>query len=883
MGNAGVTEGLADPHLTLKATAPRMPRRVLERERLSSTCAQFEDRNAILVNAPGGFGKTSLLGQWRREWTQRGATVAWFTADARDEGPRFVQGLSVAMRQANSGMSSTIHGITPGMDQLDALTGWLADVAESATDTVLVLDDVHALPASTAAHALPYLLHNAPPNLTIAAAGRTRLDLPVHDLLARGRLATLESEQLRLRMEETMALLRGRFGARIDTDTCARLHEITEGWPLGLQLAMSTIERSASLADAMRAIGARSGDVEHFFMECLVRQMPPELSDFLTTISVTDGLTRSLCEALTGSGNAAVMLTRLRKLAPIFLEGENSEWLRIHPLARSFLLRRLQERESTALRELHMRAATWLEQQGMYEAASQQAFAAGEHEWTFDLAERCMYEAVVKGHISRVLDWVSRIPAQAYERRPSMRLACGWALALGSRFAQAVEMVKPLLADPDVPPLKRIEAQCAIATAVYFGDDIDTCAALVEPLAAGLPYGEELLDAIIGNTSTVPAIYAGEPERVRQIVNRQSYTPQYGVEIDVVSAYRYYEIGFSYLWEGRMRLAQDALEPALAMAERRYGRRGVVTALFAGALANAYWYSDRTNDALTVLANRLDVIEQGSPVEAKLWGYSTAARLAALQGDTARAHDLLEQLCSIGAELRMTRLQVGALGERIHLHAQEGHLGACRQLIDRVQAIYPLQDEPRPGRHDALVHLLALRSHANVAIVERAYADAARLLDRAAALASRLQRGIDDVEIKVQRALVSKRLGEADFAATWAEAVSIARSLDLRRVVLDAPTELQALAPGVASEPAGTAPAPPERARAQAANGLLTPKETDVLQLLARSMSNKQIANALGVGDETIKWHVKNLLNKLGGGTRRHAVDRARVLGILMP
>src|SRR6185369_10302710 len=169
---------------------------------------------------------------------------------------------------------------------------------------------------------------------------------------------------------------------------------------------------------------------------------------------------------------------------------------------------------------------------------------------------------------------------------------------------------------------------------------------------------------------------------------------------------------------------------------------------------------------------------------------------------------------------------------------------------------------------DAVVHLLALRSHANVAIVERAYADAARLLDRAAALASRLRRGIDDVEIKVQRALVSKRLGEADLAATWAEAVSIARSLDLRRVVLDAPTELHALAPGVASEPAGTAPAPPERARAQAANGLLTPKETDVLQLLARSMSNKQIANALGVGDETIKWHVKNLLNKLGGGTQ---------------
>lgn len=58
-------------------------------------------------------------------------------------------------------------------------------------------------------------------------------------------------------------------------------------------------------------------------------------------------------------------------------------------------------------------------------------------------------------------------------------------------------------------------------------------------------------------------------------------------------------------------------------------------------------------------------------------------------------------------------------------------------------------------------------------------------------------------------------------------------------------------------------------------------KETEVLTLLDKGMSNKLIARAMGVSDETVKWHIKNLFLKLAAGTRKHAVDRARLLGLL--
>jgi LuxR family maltose regulon positive regulatory protein len=63
--------------------------------------------------------------------------------------------------------------------------------------------------------------------------------------------------------------------------------------------------------------------------------------------------------------------------------------------------------------------------------------------------------------------------------------------------------------------------------------------------------------------------------------------------------------------------------------------------------------------------------------------------------------------------------------------------------------------------------------------------------------------------------------------------------------------------------------------------GPLTPKESEVLALLDKGMSNKLIARAMDISDETVKWHVKNLFLKLSAGTRKHAVDRARLLGLV--
>jgi DNA-binding NarL/FixJ family response regulator len=61
----------------------------------------------------------------------------------------------------------------------------------------------------------------------------------------------------------------------------------------------------------------------------------------------------------------------------------------------------------------------------------------------------------------------------------------------------------------------------------------------------------------------------------------------------------------------------------------------------------------------------------------------------------------------------------------------------------------------------------------------------------------------------------------------------------------------------------------------------LTPRELDVLQLLAEGLPNKTIADRLTISEHTVKFHVNALMGKLGAQSRTEAVVRAIRLGWL--
>jgi len=75
----------------------------------------------------------------------------------------------------------------------------------------------------------------------------------------------------------------------------------------------------------------------------------------------------------------------------------------------------------------------------------------------------------------------------------------------------------------------------------------------------------------------------------------------------------------------------------------------------------------------------------------------------------------------------------------------------------------------------------------------------------------------------------------------------------------------------------------PESSQRAAERGKLSRREREVLALVADGQSNREIASTLIISENTAKYHVAQLLNKLGAGSRAEAVTRAVSAGLLAP
>lgn len=899
-----------EPRLTLKVTPPRVPKRLIDRAAVSLESARLRDAPVVAIEAPGGFGKTSLLGEWRRAWLLRGAVVAWLSADEGDSPSRFARAIALSMERASGreGFARIRHRETSSAQELDRLTEWLSEVADLASEAVLIIDEADRLPARTLEGSVEYILANAPANLRVALASRRHLPLGLAGLIAHGAPARVSEEDLRLSLPQTVALLHARFGGEIDSDAAAGIHELTRGWPLGVELASESLARASTHRAPRRAPGARNGrrrtDLEHYLLETLLADRPPHEREFLARISIVERLNPELCKALTRRADAARVLARLRETTPLLAESLDAGWSTMHPMAREVLREEFERLPAATRKRVHAAAAAWLEAHHLEEEAARHALESGQRERAWALADRFLFRALAQGEVGRVRDWLERAPLPKRAPSPQRLLAAGWSYALGARYDEARRLARRVLRDRRSSRGERAIATLMLSAAEIYVDRIDRAERLVQRWKGRMRReGPGIFDG--GCQLAMIALHRGCPAEARRIL-RRARPLEKGSELELVEAFGAVIEGLSYLWEGDAARASAVLKAALAASERTAGRRGMTALTLAGPCALALSECGETGEAATVLLGRLDAIEQLATPSGLLAGFVAASRIALSRGDERRACELLEEVRAIGESRRMPRVQVIATTELIRMHAARGRAETCKTLLDRIDAVLaPAHD--LAGRFKDL-----LRLQRSIAAAHAAHAAADRpaalgALSRAARLAESLRRGRDGIEIKLLRAAWMHARGE-DPRSLVAEATGLARSLGLRRLLAEPPVDLPHGAAVRGAERSGAtlqlskSSATPESVAEQAASGgstrarsrsapigrvaptaLLTPKEREVLRLLAQRLSNKQIATALDVGRTTVKWHLKNVFSKLNAASREHAVQRARMLEILAP
>src|SRR5829696_9835671 len=236
--------------LATKIQIPPQTHRLVRRARLVDALEQgIPDHKLVLISAPAGYGKTTLLAQWAHTSSLR---VAWLSLGEEDnDSERFFRYLLAAWETVHPGIRESPLGLLLGAlePDRDAVLSAFINVANELPDhTVFVLDDAHLIEDAAIHEALTFLLDHLPPTLHFVLAGRVEPPLPLARYRTRHQLLELRTEDLQFLPEETATFLNTLTRLDLAGDAIVALHAQLEGWAAGLQLVSLTLRRQGEAA-----------------------------------------------------------------------------------------------------------------------------------------------------------------------------------------------------------------------------------------------------------------------------------------------------------------------------------------------------------------------------------------------------------------------------------------------------------------------------------------------------------------------------------------------------------------------------------------------------------------------------------------------------------
>jgi len=864
-----------------------------------------------LISAPAGYGKTTLLAAYcAEERRSKGAEemfpltppppcspaqVAWLSLDEEDNDPvRFLAYLIAALQHLNPACGTTAQAVltslpNPGVEARHIIGVLINDVLETLPDPfALILDDLHLISEPTVFVALDYLLERLPQQMHLAMGPRRDPPLALARLRARGQMVELRLADLRFTPNETTFFLNEKLGLDLSPDDLEALQERTEGWPVGLRLLASSLDRIPTPAGRtafIQNLAHTDRYVFDFLADEVLNHQEPPVRTFLLETSILSQLTSTLCQAVTGQADAGTVLEDLYRRNLFLMEtgGYLSAPLpiyRYHALFAEFLRQQLAQEMPERVPELHRRAA---EAQTDPARAIHHYLAAEMWEEAAQTIEEVGRELLQQGLLDTLAAWIHALPMPVRETHP--RLAhllgsCAWqkgdlvtARSLLEEALQGFEAAGDEMGRGEV--LANL-ANCAFMQADYERSAMLFDRALACPLsphnrvqslmgraglrtlrkdwAQALADVEEaealtetsadpgLLHLLVMHLSPVYAFLPGGLERMDRICRRAR--AHFGDQISPLRVLIEEYTALIHLWRGELKEAIQVGEKALALRERLGGACPFVGMDMAAVVVDAYMALGDYVAAEGYFDALFAGLKRSPMAEAMMAAFLfEVGRVYWLQGRLGEARQVYVQMCgaenprewpmAAGFRARMRGLLAMAEGR----YAEAEH--AFRQAIsveqqERISIIWG-------GARMLLAHLYLLQGHP-----DRALAEVEPLLaesQRRGILTMVLLNGA--IAVPVLRLAVERGV-HANFAA---------HLLDL-------------LGAGVEPRPVVV----PETGET------LTPREVEVLRLIAAGATNRAIAEQLVISEGTVKSHVHHILRKLNVTSRTQAAARARGL-----
>ncbi|AYC32407.1 plasmid partition protein [Pseudomonas cavernae] len=878
--------------ISTKFTPPRIGSHSILREQLLERLNDARNSRLFLVTGGAGFGKTTLVAQWRQSLIQSGATVAWLSLSAdENQLEPFCANLVGALQQAGVTLEGAmLLGEEVSEDERRIFLSLLVNsLARVTGDLYLIVDDFQHATNPRIGQLMQGLIERAPQNLHITLASRAAPALLLGRWRAMGELCEIDGAELSFSFREAYAYLRSHLDPGIDVDVARALHDKTDGWPIGLQLLAISLKANPRRKLSVSALQPNRQELGAYLAEDVLAELPPALLNFLQKISILLRFNATVATQVTGVVDAEAQIQAIEArnlfLQPVEGPGE-LQWFRLHPMFSEFLAEQLVA-SGYDTRALHLRATRWFEEAGLVGEAARHALLTEDVDYLVDLLERIRPPLKSISHLSEFMRWLDRVPLEKLIRHPELFLIGIWSNVLTLRTDKAERWLEVLEKARTTPP-RGTELSLLKAAIANQRDDASECRQWLEPLAEqplGNPFLEQVFASLyIGCLGTM-----GLYNDVRRYFNSPQARPLRG-SVHEMALIAVNSVAQVALFEGNVlevvRLGTDLLTEA----ESAHGRRSVSACNCAAVLAAAYYELDRIDDAREVLANRLDILRFSVP-ELMINAALCFARLQYLQESPRSALEFLRQREEHFRLLGFDRGVANMLAEQVRLVLADGDWRHAESLQVALDDLHKRHQEPGP--RSAEITVLATFSLARVAMSRRQPELALQVLAGLDALIGEYQRGIWRVRLELLRCLALDQLGR-DIEATESlrNAVFSGYRLGLLRTFFDEGKVLSGLLQGLecADNPeldayldqlkqsAGMATVDSDVATHVAIDGdlSLTKRELEILALLEQSMSNKRIALALNLSLQTVKWNLRNIFAKLGVSSRYDAIIIAR-------
>lgn len=430
--------------LRTKFLIPQAGNSHLSRPILASKICDSEPVPCVLVIAPAGYGKTSVLMDVATSYQH---PLTWLQLDEGDNDPAtFMAYLIEGARHQLSNLSVPTLDADDTISPERSLIILLNQLLEYPNQRwMLILDDYHIIHNPTVHKLVTTLIENLPSPMRVVIASRITPVLPLARWRARTQLLELRTNHLRFSQDETEAWL-DLQSLSLPEELVEQLVEKTEGWGAGLQLATALFDDQVDNAPLIERITGTQPYIFDYLMEEVFSRQSTEIQSFLLESSVFTELNPAMCEAVIGLQDVRNMLTQLEK-HNLFISRLNYEqvWYRYHQLFRDFLINRLKAQQPECYADIQIKAGDYFAQHAQSDIAIHHYLNAEQEAKAIEMLCQFADQYLVQGRVDELQSYLHMISPEQRHTSAPLQLIQARLLRYNGQLGGAINQLHDIL------------------------------------------------------------------------------------------------------------------------------------------------------------------------------------------------------------------------------------------------------------------------------------------------------------------------------------------------------------------------------------------------------------------------------------------------------